>query len=150
MRTKRWILACALGVATASGACGSAPSAPPSAPGDEQARGGGEATDTRSEFERRLEAACTALGPRLTACAVADSRADLEAGTLTQQQFEAATKPDIQAALTRDWNERCNRPDRMSTRQVRVLEVCAQEETECAPLVDCLEHLTKPPAAAAP
>jgi len=144
MRTKRWILVWGLGVATASGACGGAPSAPPSAPGGEVTRAGDEPADSRSEFERRLDAACAALGPRLTACAVADSRADLEAGTLTQEQFDAATKPDIQAALTRDWNERCNRPDRMSTRQVRVLEVCAQEETECAPLVDCLENLTKP------
>jgi len=144
MRMKRWFLETAIStVAVLASACGGAQPARPVAQGDSDGEPG-VVTDTRSEFERRLDKACTALGPKLTACAVEDSRADLAAGTITQQQFEEATKPEVQAALTADWNKRCNRPDRMTSRQVRVLEVCFREETECAPLVDCLENLSKP------
>lgn len=102
----------------------------------------GVVTDTRTEFEKRLDAACSALGPRLTRCAVDDAKAQLAAGQITQQKYDDDTKPEIQAALTKDWHDRCDRPDKMSSRQLRVLEVCHQAETECAPLLDCLTHLT--------
>jgi hypothetical protein len=32
----------------------------------------------------------------------------------------------------------------MSSRQVRVLEVCDKEEQQCGPLVSCLGHLNEP------
>lgn len=143
MRMKRWFLATTIGCVTVLGVAGAACGGAQPAQSTRTSDGQGAATDTRTEFERRLDAACSALGPKLTACAVEDSRADLAAGTITQQQFEEATKPDLQRALTADWNKRCNRPDRMTSRQVRVLEVCFREETACAPLVDCLENLSK-------
>lgn len=102
----------------------------------------GVVTDTRTPLEKRLAAACDALGPKLTQCAVDDAKAQLAAGKITQKEFDATTSADIQAGLTKDWDKRCNRPDR-SSRQVRVLEVCFKEETECGPLLDCLENLSK-------
>ena len=45
-------------------------------------------------------------------------------------------------ALDKDWETKCNKADR-SSRQVRVLEVCHAEETQCEPLLSCLENLNK-------
>lgn len=98
------------------------------------------AADPRTPIERRRDAACDALGPRLTACAVADARADLAAGKIDQRQFERDTAPEWQHKLTTQWQADC-KGKRYSSRQVRVLEVCFREETECGPLVECLDHL---------
>jgi len=105
----------------------------------------GVVADTRTPFEKRLDAACDALGPRLTQCAVDDSKAELAAGRITAAQFDELTSAQMRAALDKDWATKCNRPDR-SSRQVRVLEVCHAEEIECNPLLDCLENLNKQPA----
>jgi hypothetical protein len=96
--------------------------------------------ETRSQLERRRDAACGQLGPKLAQCAVEDSRAMLAAGKITRQQFEEATKPEIVRGLAADWRKKC-RDGYMSSRQVRVLEVCFREETACAPLEACLENL---------
>jgi hypothetical protein len=95
--------------------------------------------DTRSPIEKRRDAACEAIGPKLTECAVDDARAKLAAGRITQQQFDGDTKPEIQRGLTAEWLKKCK--VEMSSRQVRVLEVCHREETACAPLQDCLQNL---------
>ncbi|MBA3452584.1 MAG: hypothetical protein H0T42_05735 [Deltaproteobacteria bacterium] len=105
----------------------------------------GVVEDTRTPFELRLDAACDALGPRLTQCAVDDSKAELAAGRITQQQFADLTSDQMRHALDKDWANKCNKADR-SSRQVRVLEVCHAEETACSPLLDCLENLNKEPA----
>lgn len=102
----------------------------------------GPAADTRTPFEKRLDSACDALGPRLTQCAVDDSGAELTAGRITKKQFDELTNPQMRAALDKDWETKCKKADR-SSRQVRVLEVCHAEETECEPLLDCLENLNK-------
>ena len=122
-------------------ACGGKQTPQPS--NDEPA---GVVTDTRSEFEKRLDRACDALGPRLTQCAVDDAKAQLDSGTISQQEYAEITKPEVKAALRKDWDDRCYRPDKMSSRQLRVLEVCFAEETECAPLLDCLANLTASPS----
>jgi hypothetical protein len=96
--------------------------------------------DPRTPIERRRDAACDALGPKLTACAVADARADLAAGKIDQRQFDDQTAPRWQQKLTAEWLANC-KGGRYSSRQVRVLEVCFREETECGPLVACLDHL---------
>src|SRR5512140_2903916 len=49
-------------------------------------------------IEQRRDAACDHLGPKLTACAVDDARANLAAGKTTKQQFDQDTAPDIQRA----------------------------------------------------
>jgi hypothetical protein len=102
----------------------------------------------RSPIERRRAAACAALGPRLTACAVADARADLAAGKIDQRQFERDTAPAIQRKNTEEFETRCEAAH-YSSRQIRVLEVCFREEAECAPLLDCLAHLHDPAPAGA-
>jgi hypothetical protein len=38
----------------------------------------------------------------------------------------------------------------MSSRQVRVLEVCDREESQCGPLLSCLDHLNEKPLLDAP
>lgn len=97
------------------------------------------AQDTRTPIEVRRDTACDELGPRVTACAVEDAKADLAAGKTTQQQFAQDTSREVQHKNTEKFVEACKVP--MSSRQVRVLEVCSKEETACAPLLDCLSHL---------
>jgi hypothetical protein len=123
----------------------------PACGGKQQTQGGGASNDehtgvvedTRTPFEKRLDAACDALGPKLTQCAVDDSKAELAAGRITQKQYAELTRPEVRAGLTKDWDTRCKRPA-TSSRQLRVLEVCFTEETECGPLLDCLENLNAP------
>jgi hypothetical protein len=139
----------ALGVALSAGlglaGCGGPQRAP-----DRAAEGtaGPAPAGPGSPIERRRDAACDALGPRLTACAVADARADLAAGKIDQRQLERDTAPAIQRKNTEEFETRC-KAARYSSRQVRVLEVCLREETECAPLLDCLAHLHDPAPAGA-
>jgi hypothetical protein len=134
----------ALGLALAG--CGGSQRAP-----DRAADGAADPgpASPRSPLERRRDAACDALGPRLTACAVADARADLAAGKIDQRQFERDTAPAIQRKNTEEFETGC-KAARYSSRQIRVLEVCSREETECAPLLDCLAHLHDPAPAGAP
>lgn len=130
----------ALGLALA--ACGGTP-APPSGPGPGSAAPAG-VPDARTELERRRDDACAKLGPKLVQCAIEDSRALLAAGKITPRQHEAALLPQRQRGLDEDWQAKC-RKGYMSSRQVRVLEVCFREEPECAPLEACLEHLNRAP-----
>jgi len=112
-----------------SQAVGGEPRTPPPAP-----------RDPRTAIEQRRDAACDQLGPRLTACAVEDARADLAAGKITQQQLERDTAPAVQRKNTDQFLDACKRTA-YSSRQIRVLEVCPREEARCAPLLDCLGHL---------
>jgi hypothetical protein len=96
--------------------------------------------DPRTPIEVRRDAACDALGPKLTACAVEDARADLGAGKIDQAQFDRDTAPAIQGKNTAEFLRTC-KGAAYSSRQVRVLEVCFRDETRCAPLLDCLVHL---------
>jgi hypothetical protein len=116
--------------------CGGAPTPPPADPAAPAPPGPG----APSELDRRRDAACGVLGPRLTACAVDDAKADFAAGKIDRAQLDADTAPAIQAKHTAKFLETC-RGARTSSRQVRVLEVCGQQETQCAPLLACLDHL---------
>jgi hypothetical protein len=131
-----WLAALGLAIA----ACGGPQAAPP--PSNDGAAGDppGVVRDTRTPLERRRDAACDQLGPKLAQCAVEDARAMLAAGKITRSQFEENTRPEVQRALAADWRKNC-RSGYMSSRQVRVLEVCFREETACAPLEACLENL---------
>ena len=100
--------------------------------------------DTRPEIDKRRDAACEALGPRITSCAVEDAKAAVAAGKLKQKDFEASTAPDVQRKNTDEFIAACKRPKTpYSSRQVRVLEVCPREETQCEPMLACLENLNK-------
>jgi hypothetical protein len=95
--------------------------------------------ETRTPIEKRRDMACEQLGPALTACAVADAKADLAAGKITQAQYDKDAAPDVQRGLTKQWLDKCEVP--MSSRQVRVLEVCHRQEHDCEPLLQCLQNL---------
>ena len=135
------VAAAALWLALA--ACSGKQQPPPKAgsgSAEEPVREPAPAKDTRPELERRRAAACERLGPRLAHCAVEDARARLAAGKITEKQFREDTKPEIARALAEDWRKKCS-DGYMSSRQVRVLEVCYREETACAPLEACLGNL---------
>ncbi len=99
------------------------------------------AKDARTPFETRRDAACEHVAPKLTRCAVEDAKADLDAGKTTKQQFEQDTKQEVLHKNTEQFVEKCKAWRDMSSRQVRVLEVCDREEDQCGPLRTCLEHL---------
>jgi hypothetical protein len=121
-------------------ACGG-PQQPPSntTGGGDQPTGPG---DTRAEIERRRDAACETLGPRITSCAVEDAKAQLAAGTITQKQYNDTTASGVLAKNTQEFVQQCTGTS-FSSRQVRVLEVCQREESECEPLLACLDNLNK-------
>jgi hypothetical protein len=121
-------------------ACGTKSSTPIANSGSGEAAP--PAKDTRSEIERRRDGACETLGPKITACAVADAKAELAAGRLKQKDFNEATAPEVQRKNTEEFMKKCTGAQ-YSSRQVRVLEVCQQQETECEPLLACLENLNK-------
>jgi hypothetical protein len=99
---------------------------------------------SRTAIDRRRDAACEQLGPKMTACAVDDARANLAAGKIDRPQFERDTAPAIQRKNTEEFENVC-KAQAYSSRQVRVLEVCFREETRCGPLLDCLGHLSDAP-----
>ncbi len=137
MQLKNFVVMLAL-----AAGCGSKQSPQPS-DGSGAAPGPGPVADPRSEIEQRRDTACDALGPRITACAVEDARAELAAGRMRQADFDANTSPAIQQKNTEAFESSCK--VELSSRQVRVLEVCLDEETDCAPLVACLENLNATP-----
>ena len=75
--------------------------------------------------------------------AVADAKKEVEAGRMTQQNFDLNTKPEILEKNTEEFVKKCDVPA-MTSRQVRVLEVCHKEEADCEPFLDCLSHLSEP------
>jgi hypothetical protein len=99
----------------------------------------GVVQDTRSELEKRRDVACDDLAPRLTQCALDDAKEALAAGKVSKADFDRDTKPEILRKNTDEAKKSCKVS--LSSRQVRVLEVCSKEETQCGPLIDCLGHL---------
>ncbi|HEY5947830.1 MAG TPA: hypothetical protein VIV40_20160 [Kofleriaceae bacterium] len=100
----------------------------------------GPVKDTRTELEKRRDTACESLGPRITVCAVEDARKELAAGKVKQKDFDANTTPEVQKKNTAEFIKACQK-SQYSSRQVRVLEVCQREESQCEPLLACLDNL---------
>lgn len=123
-------------------ACGSKQSPGVSNSGSGAGESPPPAKDTRTAIEKRRDAACETLGPKMTACAVEDAKRDLAAGKVKQKDFEANTSKDVQAKNTEEFVKACEKTP-YSSRQVRVLEVCQREETQCEPLLACLDNLNK-------
>ena len=132
MRTSALALLAALG-------CGGAQK-----PAARAASSSAAAADTRSPIERRRDAACEQLGPKVTTCAVDDTRADFAAGKIDKAQLDKDTAPAVQSKNTEKFVDEC-KSHPYSSRQVRVLEVCFRQETQCGPLLDCLGHLSDKP-----
>ncbi len=120
-------------------ACGSKQTPPPKDP-DPTPPPSGVVKDTRTELEKRRDAGCEQLGPRLTACAVEDAKKDVASGKTKQADFEKDTSPDVQKANTAKFVKECE-SKQMSSRQVRVLEVCFKEAPDCKELDRCLANL---------
>lgn len=133
----RPVLSCAWSVALHLAACASDPAPRPA---------GGRTTPTavaddgKTELERRQAAACAAVGERTTACAVADAKAKATPAELRELELDQ-TAPRNTEKFVAECVAR-----RMSSRQVRVFEVCYREERECEPFFSCLEHAKPQPA----
>jgi hypothetical protein len=91
-------------------------------------------TPTRTELQARQAAACEQAGPRLTDCAIADAKASLPPEEVAKLDLEK-TRP----IHTREFIKECSE-GYMSSRQVRVYEVCLREEAACDALLACLDN----------
>ena len=129
-------------VLLALAACTKKPTTPVANEGTGSAGSGSGVRDTRTEIERRRDAASETLGPRKTKCAVEDAKKDLAAGKVKKEQFDQDTAPGVVQKNTEKYIDECKAKP-YSSRQVRVLEVCQKEETECGPLLSCLDNLNK-------
>lgn len=125
--------ACAAFCAACAASCASGASPPPPATGAPVRQG-------KTELQRRQEAACAAVGERTTACAVADAKAKATATELRDLALDQ-TAPRNTEKFVAECVAR-----QMSSRQVRVFEVCYREERECEPFFSCLEHARPQPA----
>jgi hypothetical protein len=102
--------------------------------------------DSRKPIEQRRDAACEKLGARTTACAVADARHTLSVGVdatgkpYTKAMFDRDTAQEVQAKHTQVFSDKCKK-QHLNSYQVRVYEVCMHEESECDPLLQCLQHI---------
>ncbi|HVK73829.1 MAG TPA: hypothetical protein VM734_10930 [Kofleriaceae bacterium] len=100
-------------------------------PGDDDG-----AAPKRTEIEVRRDAACEALGPKITACALEDARR-----TMSPEELAQLDPEQVGPVHTREFIKDCKQRQ-LSSRQVRVYEVCMREETACEPLLACLENAT--------
>jgi hypothetical protein len=91
--------------------------------------------DTRTPLEQRRDTACEHVQPKLTQCAVADAKA-----TMSPKELSELKPDELVSAHKQKFLKEC-KGSAMSSRQVRVLEVCDREESECEPLAECLKHL---------
>ncbi len=122
-------------------ACGSKPAPAPQNPPPPPAQQPGGPTDSRSDLEKRRDAACDIVGKRTADCAVADSKALFAAGKIKKSEFDAATDPRVVAKDAEVYADKCKAKRDYSSRQIRVLEKCPEYEKECAPFFECLQNL---------
>ena len=90
-------------------------------------------SENRTEIQVRQEAACEQAARRVRQCAIADTM---------KQSPEERKKADVEHTapiLEREYIKACTAAQ-MSSRQVRVYEVCLKEESECDPFLDCLDN----------
>jgi hypothetical protein len=89
---------------------------------------------SRPSSSAARDAACESLAPRLTDCAIADARATMSPDELAKLDLEKTAPVHTQKFL-----ESC-KAQTLSSRQVRVYEVCQREESDCEPLIACLDN----------
>lgn len=134
----------AFALVVVASACGSKQQTPV----ENTSSGSGSATgptDTRTAIEKRRDAACETLGPRVTTCAANDAKTALADGKITQKQYDEITGAGVLEKNTDEFIDACKKPQSAySSRQIRVLEVCPEQELECEPMMACLDHLNKP------
>jgi hypothetical protein len=96
--------------------------------------------DTRTPIEKRRDAGCEQVGKMSAHCAVEDSNKRFAKGEISKTEHEQALEPKIVRALTDKYTSEC-RSKPLSSRQVRVMEVCMREETECGPWESCIANM---------
>jgi hypothetical protein len=116
-------------------------SKPPPPPADPDPKPPVAAKDTRTELEKRRDAACETVSKRVTACAVDDAKADFAAGKVKKEQFDKDTAPEIVKKNAEKYADDCKAHKDYSSRQIRVLEKCPEYESECGPLLACLQNV---------
>ena len=97
-------------------------------------------SDTRTPIEKRRDAACEKVGAKTAQCAVEESNQKFAKGEVSKKEHEQAIEPRVVRALADKYSADCRRPQ-LSSRQVRVYEVCLREETQCAPFLSCLDNV---------
>ncbi|MCE9578037.1 MAG: hypothetical protein K8W52_33210 [Deltaproteobacteria bacterium] len=120
-------------LALALAACGSKTPAP-AEPDDTLTEHPATGVHADTEIHRRRDAACEALAPRITACAVEDAKA-----TMTPEELKSLDLPATTKIHQREFIKQCT-ADELSSRQVRVYEVCTKEAPDCAALDECLKN----------
>lgn len=128
----RWLLALAL-LAACGGGGGSTPPADETLP-DPVAEDIDGLPPPANELQRRQYAICNQLIPKLVDCAVEDARRHF-----TPEEFEKEMIEERARHQTKEQRTTC-KTSYLSSRQVRVYEVCFAEERECEPLAACLDH----------
>jgi len=96
--------------------------------------------DGRTPLERRRDDACEKVGAKATQCAAEDTKRDFEAGKITKDQYAQDTNEQVIRKNTEVYVEKCKKAE-MSSRQVRVMEVCMKEETACGPWQACIANM---------
>lgn len=87
----------------------------------------------QTEIEKRQDAACRAVGAKLKQCAIDD---DAKMSPAEREKADVAHTAPI---LEREYIKECT-GRYLSSRQIRVREVCLHEETECDPFLSCLDN----------
>jgi hypothetical protein len=121
-------------------ACASKPAPAPQTP-PPAAPTAGVVQDTRTDLEKRRDAACDIVGKRTADCAVKDSDALFAAGKIKKSEHDAAIDPRVVAKDAEVYADKCKAKRDYSSRQIRVLEKCPEYEKECAPFFECLQNL---------
>lgn len=120
-------------------ACASKPAPAPQNP--PPPAGSGVVKDTRSDLEKRRDAACDIVGKRTAQCAVEDSKALFAAGKIKETEYKNATDPRVVEKDGEVYADKCKAKRDYSSRQIRVLEKCPEYEKECGPFLECLKNL---------
>jgi len=95
----------------------------------------GPTTKPQTEIQRRQQAACEGVGKMATKCAIEETKTQ-------PADVQKQADPEHTAEFnTKDYVDKCV-AQYMSSRQVRVFEVCLREETECDPFFSCLDNAT--------
>lgn len=87
----------------------------------------------QTEMERRQQTACEGVGTMATKCAIEETKT---------QSADVQKQADVEHTAefnTKDYVDKCV-AQYMSSRQVRVFEVCLREESECGPFFSCLDN----------
>jgi hypothetical protein len=101
----------------------------------------GPAKDTRTDIEKRRDAACDIVGKRTAQCAAEDSKALFAAGKIKEAEYKKATEQRVIDKDAEVYADKCKAKRDYSSRQIRVLEKCPEYEKECGPFLECLQNL---------